>query len=37
VTVPTDSAPQPFQIPVLPDTLPPIIPVDSAVPRPPTR
>jgi len=37
VTVPTDSAPQPFQIPVLPDTLPPVIPVDSAVPRPPTR
>jgi len=37
VTVPTDSAPQPFQIPVLPDTIPPIIPVDSAVPRPPTR
>jgi penicillin-binding protein 2 len=37
VTVPTDSAPAPFQIPVLPDTLPPIIPVDSAVPRPPTR
>jgi len=37
VTVPTDSAPQPFQIPVLPDTLPPVIPVDSAVARPPTR
>jgi len=37
VTVPTDSAPQPFQIPVLPDTFPPVIPVDSAVTRPPTR
>jgi penicillin-binding protein 2 len=37
VTVPTDSAPQPFQIPVLPDTFPPVIPVDSAVARPPTR
>jgi len=37
VTVPTDSAPQPFQIPVLPDTSPPVIPVDSAVARPPTR
>jgi len=37
VTVPTDSAPQPFQIPALPDTLPPTIPVDSAVARPPTR
>ena len=37
VTVPTDSAPQPFQIPVLPDTLPPVIPIDSAVARPPTR
>ncbi len=37
VTVPTDSAPAPFQIPVLPDSLPPVIPVDSAVARPPTR
>ena len=37
VTVPTDSAPQPFQIPALLDTLPPTIPVDSAVARPPTR
>ena len=37
VVLPNDSAPAPFQIPVLPDTLPPIIPVDSAVPRPPTR
>ncbi len=37
VTVPTDSAPQPFQIPVLPDSLPPVLPVDSAVTRPPTR
>jgi len=37
VALPNDSAPAPFQIPVLPDTLPPIIPVDSAVARPPTR
>ena len=37
VTVPTDSAPAPFQIPVLPDSLPPVLPVDSAVARPPTR
>jgi len=37
VTVPTDSAPAPFQLPVLPDSLPPVLPVDSAVPRPPTR
>ena len=37
VTVPTDSAPAPFQIPVLPDSLPPVLPVDSAVSRPPTR
>ena len=37
VVLPNDSAPAPFQLPVLPDTLPPIIPVDSAVPRPPTR
>jgi len=37
VTVPTDSAPAPFQLPVLPDSLPPVIPVDSAVARPPTR
>ncbi len=37
VTVPNDSAPAPFQIPVLPDTLPSTIPVDSAIARPPTR
>ena len=37
VTVPTDSAPAPFQLPVLPDSLPPVLPVDSAVSRPPTR
>ena len=37
ITLPNDSAPAPFQIPVLPDTLPPVIPVDSAVARPPTR
>ena len=38
VTVPTDSAPAPFQIPVLPDTIiPPVVPVDSVIPRPPTR
>jgi len=37
VTLPNDSAPAPFQIPALPDTLPPVIPVDSAVARPPTR
>ncbi len=37
VTVPNDSAPAPFQIPTLPDTLLPTIPVDSAVARPPTR
>ena len=36
VTVPNDSAPAPFQIPVLPDTIP-TIPVDSAIARPPTR
>jgi penicillin-binding protein 2 len=38
VILPNDSAPAPFQIPVLPDTIiPPVVPVDSAVPRPPTR
>jgi penicillin-binding protein 2 len=39
VSVPTDSAPQPFQIPGVPqDTVPaPPIPADSAVSRPPTR
>jgi len=37
VTLPNDSAPAPFQIPALPDTVPPAIPVDSAVARPPTR
>lgn len=37
VTVPTDSAPQPFPIPALPDTTPPAIPADSVVARPPTR
>jgi penicillin-binding protein 2 len=37
VALPNDSAPAPFQIPVLPDTFPPIIPIDSAVARPPTR
>lgn len=38
VDVPTDSAPQPFQLPPLQDTLPrPPIPGDSALPRPPTR
>jgi penicillin-binding protein 2 len=36
VVLPADSAPPAFQIPVLPDTLPPP-PVDSAVARPPTR
>jgi len=36
VILPNDSAPAPFQIPALPDTIP-VIPVDSAVPRPPTR
>lgn len=37
VTVPADSAPQPFQLPGAPqDTLPPM-PTDSAVARPPTR
>ena len=46
VTVPNDSAPAPFQIPVIPDSVRPdltrpdstrpVIP-DSAVPRPPTR
>jgi len=36
VTVPNDSAPAPFQIPGLPDTLP-TIPIDSVVARPPTR
>jgi penicillin-binding protein 2 len=37
VALPNDSAPAPFQIPVIPDTFPPIIPIDSAVARPPTR
>jgi penicillin-binding protein 2 len=37
VVLPADSAPTPFQIPALPDTTPPTIPVDSAVARPPTR
>ncbi len=37
VTLPNDSAPTPFQIPALPDTVPPAIPPDSAVSRPPTR
>ncbi len=39
VTLPNDSAPAPFQIPVLPDTVPPppVIPVDTGVARPPTR
>jgi len=39
VTLPNDSAPAPFQIPVLPDTMPPppVIRIDSAVTRPPTR
>src|SRR2546428_5310821 len=37
ITLPNDSAPAPFQIPALPDTIPPVIPVDSAVARPPTR
>jgi penicillin-binding protein 2 len=36
VVLPNDSAPAPFQIPVVPDTTPPI-PADSAVARPPTR
>jgi penicillin-binding protein 2 len=40
VTVPADSAPAPFSLPSLPqDTTPtiPVIPVDSAATRPPTR
>jgi penicillin-binding protein 2 len=37
VALPNDSAPAPFPIPALPDSLPPAIPVDSAVARPPTR
>jgi penicillin-binding protein 2 len=37
VVLPNDSAPAPFQIPVLPDSVPPTIPADSAVARPPTR
>jgi penicillin-binding protein 2 len=37
VALPNDSAPAPFQIPVLPDSLPPVIPADSAVARPPAR
>jgi penicillin-binding protein 2 len=37
VTVPNDSAPAPFQIPVIPDSIPPVIRIDSAVSRPPTR
>ena len=45
VTVPNDSAPAPFQIPVLPDSMPPVptlpdtthVRVDSAHTRPPTR
>ena len=37
VILPNDSAPAPFQIPVLPDTIIPVVPVDSAIPRPPTR
>jgi penicillin-binding protein 2 len=39
VTVPADSAPQPFQIPGVPQdpVVPPPIPTDSAVARPPTR
>jgi len=45
VTVPNDSAPAPFQIPLVPDTIRPVIPdttrpsvrIDSALSRPPTR
>ena len=45
VTVPNDSAPAPFQIPLVPDTIRPVIPdtthpsirPDSAISRPPTR
>src|SRR5438477_826840 len=45
VTVPNDSAPAPFQIPLVPDTIRPVIPdtthpsirIDSAISRPPTR
>ena len=39
IAVPTDSAPQPFQLPQLsPDTQPPPpLPSDSVLPRPPTR
>lgn len=37
VTVPNDSAPAPFQMPVIPDSIPPVIRIDSAVSRPPTR
>ena len=45
VSVPNDSAPAPFQLPVLPDSTIPVLPdttrpvirIDSAVSRPPTR
>src|SRR3989441_6641728 len=37
ITRPNRSAPAPFQLPGPPGTIPPVIPVDSAVARPPTR
>ena len=38
IAIPTDSAPQPFQLPHMPDSLAPApIPADSVLPLPPTR